>query len=334
MSHRVGAAQAQEIPRKARAFYEMLRIRRVEEAIAEWYPNQLMRNPVHLCIGQEAPGVAVSQHLTHADMVMSGHRSHGHYLAKGGDLGRMLAELHGRATGCCKGRGGSQHLVDESVGFKGAAPILASTLSIATGVALSLKRFREGNVVVAYFGDAATEEGVFHESLSFASLHNLPIVYVCENNLYSVHTPLEDRQPERAIADLALAHAMLGVRVDGNDVRALSSVAGEAIGKARGGMGPTLIECLTYRYVGHVGPGTELDAGYRSHAELEAWQARDPLTVESSRLSTEIEKWAEAERMLEERIQLEIAEAYAFAISSPFPAPEDAMTDIYPGMES
>lgn len=334
MSSSVATTQARDLPSGVRAFFAMLRIRRVEEAIALWYPNQMMRNPVHLCIGQEAPGVAVSQHLTAADQAMSGHRSHGHYLAKGGDLGRMLAELHGRVTGCCRGRGGSQHLVDESVGFKGAAPILASTLSIATGVALALKRFGEGNVAVAYFGDAATEEGVFHEALSFASLHNLPIIYVCENNLYSVHTPLKNRQPERAIADLAFAHAMLGVRADGNDVRALSRIAEEAIGKAQTGRGPTLIECLTYRFVGHVGPGTELEAGYRTHAELEAWQARDPLIVESSRLSTEVADWAAVEQTLEERIQLEIAEAYAYAISSPFPRPEETTMDVYPGMKT
>lgn len=309
----------------------MLRIRRVEEAIASWYPKQQMRNPVHLCIGQEAPGVGVSASLTQSDQVMSGHRSHGHYLAKGGDLNRMVAELHGKVTGCCRGRGGSQHLVDTSVGFKGAAPILASTLSIATGVSWALARAGRGEVAVAYFGDAAVEEGVFHESLSFASLHRLPIVYVCENNLFSVHSPLAERQPSRPIADLALAHAMPGRTIDGNDVRLVTAVAGEAIARARSGEGPTLLECTTYRYVGHVGPGAELDLGYRSQQDLERWQARDPLTLESGRLAGELADWPVVEAELEVVIEGQIQHAFEYAMASPFPSPDEMLNDVYPG---
>ena len=323
-----------KVPDGASAFFEMLRIRRVEEAIGRWYPDQQMRNPVHLCIGQEAPGVGVSAHLTVADQVMSGHRSHGHYLSKGGDLNRMIAELHGKVTGCCRGRGGSQHLVDTTVGFKGAAPILASTLSIATGVAWALARSERGDVAVAYFGDAAVEEGVFHESLSFASLHRLPIIYVCENNLFSVHSPLEDRQPPRPIADLALAHAMPGMAIDGNDVRAVTSAAGEAIARAREGQGPTLLECSTYRYVGHVGPGAELDLGYRNQQDLEFWQTRDPLTMESERLRSELSNWPVVEQELERIIEAQIQVAYEFAMDSPFPAPNEMLSDVYPGATS
>ncbi len=322
------------VPEVAKAFFDMLRIRRVEEAIQRWYPDQQMRNPVHLCIGQEAPGVGVSTHLTIADQAMSGHRSHGHYLSKGGNLNRMIAELHGKATGCCRGRGGSQHLVDTSVGFKGAAPILASTLSIATGVAWSLARGQRGDVAVAYFGDAAVEEGVFHESLSFASLHRLPIIYVCENNLFSVHSPLEERQPPRPIADLALAHAMPGESIDGNDVRVVASAAGEAIARARAGQGPTLLECRTYRYVGHVGPGAEIDLGYRSQQDVDLWQARDPLMMEWERLEIELSDWRVLEREFENMIELQIQEAYEFAMSSPFPAPEEMLNDVYPAAPS
>lgn len=327
-------ASEASVPEVAKAFFDMLRIRRVEEAIQRWYPDQQMRNPVHLCIGQEAPGVGVSAHLTIEDQAMSGHRSHGHYLSKGGDLNRMIAELHGKATGCCRGRGGSQHLVDTSVGFKGAAPILASTLSIATGVAWALARAQRGHVAVAYFGDAAVEEGVFHESLSFASLHRLPIIYVCENNLFSVHSPLEERQPPRPIADLALAHAMPGESIDGNDVRVVASAAGEAIARARAGQGPTLLECRTYRYVGHVGPGAEIDLGYRSQQDLDLWQARDPLMMESERLEIEFSDWRVLEREFENMIELQIQEAYAFAMSSPFPAPEEMLNDVYPAARS
>jgi pyruvate dehydrogenase E1 component alpha subunit len=311
-------------------FREMLRIRRVEEAIGRRYPEQEMRNPVHLCIGQEAPPAGVSTHLTVDDQAMSGHRSHGHYLAKGGDLRRMIAELYGKATGCCRGRGGSQHLVDESVGFKGAAPILASTLSIATGVAWALARQDQGRVSIAYFGDAAVEEGVFHESLSFASLHRLPIVYVCENNLFSVHSPLESRQPHRPIADLALAHAMRSETVDGNDVRMVSEAAGSAVQRARLGEGPTLLECLTYRFVGHVGPGAELDMGYRDQDEMDQWQARDPLVLEGMRLSREVPGWEALLVRLESEIEAEIADAFAFAASSPFPSPDEMLLDVYP----
>ncbi len=323
-----------EVPDAAKAFYAMLRIRRVEEAIGRWYPDQQMRNPVHLCIGQEAPGVGVSAHLTIDDQAMSGHRSHGHYLSKGGDLNRMIAELHGKATGCCRGRGGSQHLVDTSVGFKGAAPILASTLSIATGVAWALARAQRGDVAVAYFGDAAVEEGVFHESLSFASLHRLPIIYVCENNLFSVHSPLEDRQPPRPIADLALAHAMPGETIDGNDVRVVSRAAGEAIARARAGQGPTLLECSTYRYVGHVGPGAEINLGYRDQQDLDSWRARDPLTVESRRLDRELPDWRTLEREFEDMIEVQIEEAYAFAMASPFPEPDEMLNDVLPAARS
>jgi pyruvate dehydrogenase E1 component alpha subunit len=224
--------------------------------------------------------------------------------------------------------------VDESVGFKGAAPILASTLSIATGVALAVSHSSSRAVVVAYFGDAAVEEGVFHESLSFAALHRLPIVYVCENNLYSVHTPLRDRQPARNIADMARAHELPGVLVDGNDVRSVSVVAGHAMARARDGAGPTLIECTTYRHVGHVGPGSEVGVGPRSQEELTSWLRRDPLLVEAARLEFELPGWSALETSFEDLIRAEISDAYDFALSSPFPTEIETLADVYPGMSS
>jgi TPP-dependent pyruvate/acetoin dehydrogenase alpha subunit len=329
-----GEELLESVPKPLALYYEMLRIRRVEEEIAQRYPQQEMRAPVHLCIGQEAPPVGVSTQLTSRDQALSGHRSHGHYLAKGGDLRRMISELYGKVTGCCRGRGGSQHLVDTAVGFAAAAPILASTLSIATGVAWTLKQRAGQDVVVAYFGDAACEEGVFHESLSFASLHSLPIVFVCENNLYSVHSPLSDRQPDRPISELALAHAMPGITVDGNDVREVSVVASRAIESAREGVGPTLLECKTYRTVGHVGPGVELDMGYRDQTELDYWHTRDPLTIEEGRLALEITDWSATKDQLEKLVDSEIEGAFAFAISSPFPEPEELLMDVYPAKES
>ncbi len=337
MSSPVGQVRGEllgRVPEPLALYFEMLRIRRVEEEIARKYPEQEMRAPVHLCIGQEAPPVGVSANLTLLDQALSGHRSHGQYLAKGGDLRRMISELYGRVTGCCRGRGGSQHLVDTSVGFAAAAPILASTLSIATGVAWTLKYRGGQDVAVAYFGDAACEEGVFHESLSFASLHRLPIVFVCENNLYSVHSPLSERQPDRPISELALAHAMPGITVDGNDVREVSRVASRAIDRAREGGGPTLLDCKTYRIVGHVGPGTELDMGYRDQAELDFWHARDPLTMEEGRLASQITNWNATKDQLERLVRSEIEDAFAFATSSAFPAPEEMLMDVYPAEES
>src|SRR5579859_6536135 len=178
-----------------RLYRGLLRLRLVEERIAELYPEQEMRCPVHLSIGQEAVAVGVCDHLEPADQALSGHRSHGHYLAKGGDLRAMLAELYGRETGCARGKGGSMHLVDLEAGFLGATPIVASTIPIAVGVAFAARLRGQPLVTVAFFGEGATEEGVFHEAANFAALHRLAVVFVCENNLYSVYSPLEVRQP-------------------------------------------------------------------------------------------------------------------------------------------
>ncbi|NDB95899.1 MAG: thiamine pyrophosphate-dependent dehydrogenase E1 component subunit alpha [Verrucomicrobia bacterium] len=184
----------------------MLRIRLVEEAIAEAYPRQEMRCPVHLSIGQEAVAAGTAAALARADLAMSGHRSHAHYLAKGGDLRKMIAELMGRQNGCCRGRGGSMHLIDRSVGFMGAVPIVGSTIPIAVGLAFAEKLRGQTRVTAAFLGEAATEEGVFHESANFASLHRLPVLFVCENNLYSVYSPMAVRQPaHRAVFEVASA---------------------------------------------------------------------------------------------------------------------------------
>jgi pyruvate dehydrogenase E1 component alpha subunit len=310
------------------AFRAMLRVRMVEEAIAERYSEQRMRNPVHLCIGQEATAVGVSEMLRASDRVMSGHRSHAHYLAKGGDLPRMLAELYGRVTGCCRGRGGSQHLVDVNAGFVGAAPILATTVPIATGVAWSLKRDGLGDIAVAYFGDGATEEGCVHEALSFASLHKLPIVFVCENNGLSTHTLLGDRQPERRLSSLASAHAMPAETVDGMDVRAVAAAAATAVDRARRGDGPTFLESVTYRFVGHVGPGSEVDMGYRTQDDIDAWA--DPLDVEAARLAQEVQGWGEVRASMVNEIAGEIEDAFAFAEASPFPDAVELLDDVLP----
>ena len=219
-------------------YYRMLRIRRIEEAIAEHYRQQEMRCPTHLCIGQEAIAVGICAHLNVEDKVFSNHRGHGHYLAKGGDLRRLLAELYGFAEGCSGGRGGSMHLTDPAAGFIASTPIVGGTVPLACGYAWAEQIKKTGNVVVIFFGDGCFEEGVLHETMNFAVLKKLPLLFVCENNQYSVMTPLAERQPEREIYKIALAHGMQAVNGDGNRVDQVYTLAQSAVAKLRSGFGP------------------------------------------------------------------------------------------------
>lgn len=314
---------------EGRWFASMLRIRRVEEEIARRYPEQQMRTPVHLCVGQEAVPVGVSHCLRRSDKVLSGHRSHGQYLAKGGDLGRMIAEIYGRASGCSGGKGGSQHLVDLECGFLGSAPILASTLSIGVGVAWALDFVGSGDVCVVYFGDAATEEGVFHEAMSFASLHALPVVFVCENNLYSTQAGMEVRQPMRPLMDLARAHAVSSSTTDGNDAIAVVHTAAGAIDRARNGDGPSFLVFDTYRFLEHVGPGTDTHLGYRSEAEVATWRQRDPIDRLRLHLLSTVSDWHDREAAMEADIGNEVDAAFEFALASPFPDVSEMLSQVY-----
>jgi len=260
-------------------FYrEMLRIRKVEEKIAELYPEEEIRCPVHFCIGQEAVPVAVAATLEKDDYVLSNHRSHGHYLAKGGDLKGMMAELYGKVTGCTRGKGGSMHLLDASVGFLGAAPIVTSTIPIAVGTAMAAKMRGEKRVTIAFFGEAATEGGAFHESINFAQLKKLPIVFVCENNLYSVYSPLSVRQPkEREVFEIAKGHGMMSRQANGNDVEEAFAYAQRAVQEARRGKGPVFLEFSTYRWLEHCGPNYDNHIGYRTEKEFLKWKKFDPI---------------------------------------------------------
>ena len=219
-----------------RCYRQMLRIRMIEERIASLYPEQQMRCPVHLCIGQEAVSAAVCAALHQDDYVMSTHRSHRHSLAKGGSLKAFLAELYGKATGCTQGKGGPMHLMDLSVGFLGAAPIVSSTIPVAVGVAMASVMKGENRVTVPFFGEAATEEGVLHESLNYAQLKKLPVVFLCENNLYSVYSPMSVRQPkEREVYEIAKGHGMQSFQGDGNNVEEIYSLTSQAVERARRG---------------------------------------------------------------------------------------------------
>ncbi len=310
-------------------FRSMLRIRRIEEALGDRYAEQEMRCPMHLCIGQEAIAVGVCAALSSQDVVFGNHRAHGHYLAKGGNLKAMIAELYGRATGCCGGRGGSMHLIDLGAGFMGATPIVGGTVPLAVGSAWAAMLTGEPRVSVVFFGDGCFEEGVVHESLNFAALHKLPVVFVCENNEFSVYTRLKERQPDRPIYRVAEAHGVTACRGDGNDVEAVLSIAKVAVGNARSGKGPQFIEFKTYRWREHCGPSFDDDLNYRSQPEIDDGLKDCPIAKFEARL-TKRKAFSSSEReIFETEIRDEIEGAFKFALSSVKPLSQDAEGRLY-----
>ena len=302
-------------------FRDMLRNRRIEEEIARRYADQEMRCPVHLSIGQEAISAGVCLALEPTDQVVSTHRAHAHYLSKGGDLNRMLAEFHGKATGCCGGRGGSMHIFDHDVGMLLSLPIVASGIPIAVGAALAMRQTNTNGVAVAFVGDAAVEEGVFHEAANFAALRSLPIIFVCENNLFSVYTRLDDRQPDLPLQRLGAAHGIHAETADGNDASLVYNIMQNAVARARAGAGPSFLVFDTYRWLEHCGPNYDNDIGYRSPEEFEAWKLRDPLAILSEQMKAS-GQWDEGEAERQRAaIDAEIDAAFRFALESPLPQP-------------
>lgn len=294
-------------------FRTMLFIRRVEERLASEYKKQNMRCPMHLCIGQEAVAAAVSQCLSVHDEVFSGHRAHGHYLAKGGSLTRLVAEMYGLPSGCSKGRGGSMHLTDLQVGFVASTPIVGGTIPLATGAAWAASLKGEDKIVAVYFGDGCFEEGVIHESLNFAALHNLPIVFICENNNYSVYTKLQTRQPHRSIASVARAHGIEAASGDGNDALECYDLARESVEAARAGRGPRFLEFSTHRVLEHCGPNDDEQLGYRASGELEGWLQKCPIkNLREKLVSNRFLDTTELQE-IEAAILHEIDEAFDFA---------------------
>ncbi len=298
---------------------QMLLIRMVEEAIAREYASQEMRCPTHLCIGQEAIAVGVCAALSRDDVVFSTHRSHGHYLARGGSLPAMIAELYGKATGAAGGIGGSQHLVDRNANFWGAAPIVASMIPVAVGATLAFAMKREKRLAVCFFGDAATEEGVFYESINYAALRRLPVLFVCEDNHYSTNTPIRQRQPDRSLTDVVRA---MGVGFakdgDGNDVMAVKSLAAEAVSHIREIHGPAFLTFTTYRVLEHCGPLPD-PPGFRPQEEKARWAAKDPIRrYRRTLLGDGTIRESDIDAM-KKRIEGDIARAFAFAKASPFP---------------
>jgi 2-oxoisovalerate dehydrogenase E1 component len=317
-------------PDELRILYrDMLRIRRVEEAIADRYPQGEMRCPVHLSIGQEATAVGACAALGPNDKIVSTHRSHAHYLAKGGDLRAMLAELYGKQAGCCGGRGGSMHLFDDRAGLVASVPVVGSGIPLATGVALAAKQNGSGQICLCFLGDAAVEEGAFHEAANFAAVQALPIVFFVENNLYSVYTRIDARQPARPFARVAAAHALPYFEADGNDALAVLEATRVAVAAARGGRGPSLVVADTYRWREHCGPNFDDELGYRPGSELHDWQDRCPIErLRDTLAGLEVLDHDEADE-LDHAIELEIEAAFAFAAAAPAPAPETAHLRVY-----
>jgi len=300
-------------------YRSMLRIRRVEETLADHYAQQEIRCPMHLCIGQEAIAAGVCLALNSKDVVFSNHRAHGHYLAKGGDLKRMIAELYGKSEGCCGGMGGSMHLIDKAAGFLGSTPIVGGTVPLAVGAAWSFQLLEERQVAIAFFGDGCFEEGVVHESLNFASLHKLPVIFVCENNQYSVYTHIKDRQPDRKISDIASAHGWRVWQGNGNDSVASYQIAKKAVADATSGLGPQFIELDTYRWREHCGPDFDDHLGYRIGEDVSYWQQHCPIKRLYQQLVDNDVDMALRLEHIHSMIMEEIMEAFEFAKSCPAP---------------
>jgi TPP-dependent pyruvate/acetoin dehydrogenase alpha subunit len=308
----------------ARIYRSLFRIRRVEEEIARVYPTDVIKSPVHLSIGQESIAVGVCEALRQGDAVFGSYRSHALYLAKGGDLRAMIAELYGKATGCAGGKGGSMHMIDVAAGVFGTSAVVGTTIPHAVGYAVALKLRREPRVVLAMFGDGAVDEGVFYESLNFAALKQLPVLFLCENNGYAIHTHQRIRQ---RVPDACARAAALGLpteRIDDGDVLRIAERSKAAVDAMRGSdAGPFFLECLTYRWKEHVGPGDDWNLGYRDRKEAESWIRDDQVTRTASAIDPALRKQIETE------VEAEIADAFAFAESSPFPEPDALHTQVF-----
>ena len=306
----------------------MVRIRIFEEAAGKMMEDGKIPGALHLYVGQEAIAAGVMVHLSNEDYITSSHRGHGHLIAKGGEYDRMFAELYGKATGYCKGKGGSMHISNLELGMLGANGIVGGGPPIAVGAAFSIKFKQKDNVAVCFFGDGASNEGSFHEAANMAALFKLPCIFVCENNGYGEYTPQANHQAIVDVADRAPGYGMPGVVVDGMDAIAVYEAAGEAIKFAREGSGPTLLECKTYRYYDHVGV-RGMGLSYRTDEEVEQWRQKDPIMNFEARLAEQGVLSADAARMIHEQVDQDVQAGIAFAESSPMPDPSTITEDVY-----
>jgi acetoin:2,6-dichlorophenolindophenol oxidoreductase subunit alpha len=310
----------------AEMYRKMFEIRCFEEKVFELYGQNLVPGTIHLYAGEEAVAVGVCSSLRKDDYITSTHRGHGHCIAKGAELKRTMAEILGKKTGYCKGKGGSMHIADFNVGMLGATAVVGAGLPIAVGAGLSAQLRKTDQVVACFFGEGASNQGTFHESINMASAWSLPVIFVCENNLYAMGTRQSRIMNVENIADRAVAYGIPGVTVDGNDVLAVFEASQKAVDRARGGGGPTLIECKTYRHKGH----SRVDpAKYRPKEEVEQWLARDPLK-RFKEVMLQNSDFSQSEvQEIEEKVAADIEDAVKFAVQSPYPAPEEALEDVY-----
>lgn len=311
-------------------FRQMHRIRAIEEEIAHRYPQGKMRCPVHLSIGQEAIPAVFAETIRTTDFAVSTHRGHAHYLAKGGNLTAMIAEIYGKATGCAKGKGGSMHLIDLAVNFMGTSAIVGNSIPVGVGLALSAQLNKTDQISCIFLGDGAVEEGVFYESVNFAAVRKLPVLFICENNLYSVYSPLGVRQPKgRNIATMVNA---MGIKVGtgaGSDVLSCHQIMQDAVNAVRTGHGPYFLEFSTYRWREHCGHSFDNDIGYRTQDEFLDWQSRDPL-IRLEKTLNEAEAAVQQEvNNIKAAVTSEVEAAFAAAESAPFPDAAEAYQDVY-----
>ncbi|CAN5734141.1 acetoin:2,6-dichlorophenolindophenol oxidoreductase subunit alpha [soil metagenome] len=308
-------------------YREMLRIRKVEEGLARAYAQGLIPGACHTYVGQEAIAVGVCAHLRKDDVVFSTHRGHGHALAKGVPAREMMAELFGKATGVSRGRGGSMHLFAPEVGLMGTTGIVGPNILQATGAGYSFQLLKSDRVSVGFFGDGAVSNGAFHEGVNMAAIWNLPVIYVCENNMYATEVPFSYATRNTEVADRARSYGIPGIAVDGNDVVAVHEAAAAAIERARSGGGPTLLDCQTYRTRPHA-EGMR-DAGYRTQDEIEAWKTRDPIITFRERVRQIDLVPEDSLDEVDREITAVVADALEFAKNSPYPEPSTATVNIF-----
>jgi acetoin:2,6-dichlorophenolindophenol oxidoreductase subunit alpha len=306
---------------------QMLTIRRFEERASADYHAGKIYGVVHCYIGEEAVAVGVCSALETGDQIISTHRGHGHCIAKGADLNRMMAELYGRQGGYCKGKGGSMHIADFGIGMLGANGIVAGGISIVTGAGLAAQMDGNDRVAVSFFGDGASNAGPFHECLNIAATWKLPMLYVCENNMYAAQTAAAATHAMPDVAGRAAGYGIPGIVVDGNDIFAVYQAAARAVARARAGDGPTLIECKTYRWRSHTERIGQPD--FRTPEEIESWKAKDPIARLSGQLVAQGSMTEDDLRAVDDEVQASIAASVAFAEASPFPTPEQALDDMY-----
>jgi pyruvate dehydrogenase E1 component alpha subunit len=310
----------------------MLRIRLAEESLVEPILKGEIRCPVHLYSGEEAVAAGICANLEKTDYIFGNHRSHGHYLAKGGDMSRMVAEIYGKETGCSRGRGGSMHLIDPENGILGIVPIVAGTISLALGASLAIKIKKQKKVVITFFGDGATGEGVLYEALNFAALKKLPIIFACENNLYSTHLPIKEIRVNDNISESATPFGIKSIRVDGNNVLEVYEASEHAVKQCRDGEGPVFIEFLTYRFRGHVGPDDNIQGSHtdiRPAEEIERWLNKDPINhLKKILIDEKICSESEISKIFDE-VTNEVEVATDFALKSNYPDPSELLKYVY-----